>query len=142
VSDCAPLAGLVAEVLAAAPGVHVLRDPTRGGLATALNEIARQSGVEIEIEEGAVPVRPAVAAACELLGLDPLYAANEGKMIVIVAAREAEAALRAMRGHELGGEAVVIGKVVEGGGRVLLKMALGTHRILDRHVGEQLPRIC
>ena len=142
VSDCAPLAGLVAEVLAAAPDVHVLRDPTRGGLATALNEIARQSGVEIEIEEGAVPVRPAVAAACELLGLDPLYAANEGKIIAIVAAREAEAALRAMRGHELGGEAVVIGKVVEGGGRVLLKMALGTHRILDRHVGEQLPRIC
>jgi len=142
VSDCAPLAGLVAEVLAAAPDVHVLRDPTRGGLATALNEIARQSGVEIEIEEGAVPVRPAVAAACELLGLDPLYAANEGKMIAIVAARAAEAALRAMRGHELGREAVVVGKVAEGAGRVLLKMALGTHRILDRHVGEQLPRIC
>ncbi len=142
VSDCAPLAGLVAEVLAAAPGVHVLRDPTRGGLATALNEIARQSAVEIEIEEVAVLVRPAVAAACELLGLDPLYVANEGKMIVIVSTVEAEAALKAMRGHELGRGAVVIGKVAVGSSRVLLKTALGTHRILDRTVGEQLPRIC
>ncbi len=141
-SDCAPLAGLVAAVLGAAPVVHVLRDPTRGGLATALNEIARQSGVEIEVEEESVPVRPAVAAACELLGLDPLYVANEGKMIVIAPAEVADAALLAMKSHPLGAEAARIGVVNEGRGRVLLRTALGTHRILDRHVGEQLPRIC
>jgi len=143
VSDCAPLAGMVGELLEAVPGVHVLRDPTRGGLATALNEIARQSGVEIEVEEAAVPVREAVGTACELLGLDPLYAANEGKMIVVVAEGEAEAALAALRGHALGREAAAIGRVMEGGkGRVLLRTTLGTHRILDRHVGEQMPRIC
>jgi len=143
VSDCAPLAGMVAELLAAVSGVHVLRDPTRGGLATALNEIARQSRVEVEIEESAVPVRESVAAACELLGLDALYAANEGKMVVMVGEGEAEAALGVLRGHALGGEAAVIGRVSEGrGGRVLLRTVLGTRRILDRHVGEQMPRIC
>ena len=143
VSDCAPLAGMVKAVLKAAPGVHALRDPTRGGLATALNEIARQSKVEIEIEESAVPVRGAVAAACELLGLDALYAANEGKMIVVVVEEEAEAALAAMRKHPLGKEAARIGRVRErAAGRVLVETALGTHRILDRHVGEQMPRIC
>ena len=143
VSDCAPLAGLAGAVLEAAPGVHALRDPTRGGLATALNEIARQSQVEIEVVEAAVPVRQPVAAACELLGLDPMYAANEGKMLAVVSERDAEAALRAMRGHALGGEAASLGLVREGRpGRVLLKTALGTHRILDRHVGEQMPRIC
>jgi hydrogenase expression/formation protein HypE len=142
VSDCAPLAGLVAAVLAAAPGVHVLRDPTRGGLATALNEIARQSGVEIEVGEESVPVRPAVAAACELLGLDPLYVANEGKMIVVAPTEAEGAALWAMKSHPLGQGAARIGSVTEGRGRVLLRTALGTHRILDRHVGEQLPRIC
>jgi len=141
-SDCAPLNGLVAAVLEAAPEVRVLRDPTRGGLATALNEIARQSGVNMEIEEESVPVRRAVAAACELLGLDPLYVANEGKMIVIAPPNQAEAALSAMQSHELGAEATCIGVVTAGRGRVLLRTALGTHRILDRHVGEQLPRIC
>jgi len=143
VSDCAPLAHMVQSLLAAAPEVHALRDPTRGGLATALNEIARQSQVEIEVVEEAVPVRPAVAAACELLGLDPLYAANEGKMVVIVAAEQAEAALAALRAHPLGREAALIGQVREGKpGRVLLQTPLGTHRVLDRHVGEQMPRIC
>lgn len=143
VSDCAPLWGLVEAVLEAAPGVHALRDPTRGGLATALNEIARQSGVEVVIEEGAVPVREAVAAACELLGLDLLYAANEGKMVVVVPEAGAEAALTAMRGHALGRDAVRIGEVREGrGARVLVRTALGTHRVLGRHVGEQMPRIC
>ena len=143
VSDCAPLAGMVEALLEAAPGVHALRDPTRGGLATALNEIARQSEVEIEIEESAVPVRESVAAACELLGLDPLYAANEGKMIVIAAAAQADKALAALRAHPLGREAAVIGRVQQGkAGRVLLRTVLGTHRILDRHVGEQMPRIC
>jgi len=143
VSDCAPLGGMVEAVLKAAPGVHALRDPTRGGLATVLNEIARQSQVEIEVVEAAVPVRQPVTAACELLGLDPLYAANEGKMVAVVAEENGEAALRAMRSHALGGEAARVGLVREGGaGRVLLETALGTHRILDRHVGEQMPRIC
>ncbi len=138
VSDCAPLWEMVRVLLEAVPGVHVLRDPTRGGLAAALNEIARQSGVEIEIEESAVPVRASVAAACELLGLDPLYAANEGKMVAMAAEERAGAVLEA-----LGGEAAVIGRVREGRpGRVLVETALGTHRILDRHVGEQMPRIC
>jgi hydrogenase expression/formation protein HypE len=143
VSDCAPLADMVQALLGAAPDVHVLRDPTRGGLATALNEIARQSGVEIEVDEAAVPVRESVAAACELLGLDPLYAANEGKMVVVVAAEQEEAALGALRASGLGREAAAIGRAGEGeAGRVTLRTALGTHRILDRHVGEQMPRIC
>ena len=143
VSDCAPLGGMVQALVAAAPGVHVLRDPTRGGLAAALNEIARQSQVEIELLESAVPVRPAVAVACELLGLDPLYAANEGKMIVMVAPEQRETALAALRAHPYGAEAAMIGSVRETGtARVLLQTALGTHRILDRHVGEQMPRIC
>jgi len=143
VSDCAPLAGMVAALLEAAPGVHVLRDPTRGGLATALNEIARQSGVGIEVVESAVPVREAVGTACELLGLDPLYVANEGKMIVVVPEGEAESALAALKAHPLGAESAVIGRVMESArSRVTLRTALGTHRILDRQVGEQLPRIC
>ena len=143
VSDCAPLAGMVGALLEAAPGVHVLRDPTRGGLATALNEIARQSGVGMEVVESAVPVREAVGTACELLGLDPLYVANEGKMIVIAPEGEAEAALSALKAHPLGEEAAVIGRVEESARpRVTLRTALGTHRILDRQVGEQLPRIC
>jgi hydrogenase expression/formation protein HypE len=144
VSDCAPLAAMVQDLLAAAPGVHALRDPTRGGLAAALNEIARQSQVEIEIVEAQVPVRPAVNVACELLGLDPLYAPNEGKMIVIVAPDQAEAALAALCAHRYGREAALIGRVAAASAkpRVLLRTALGTHRILDRHVGEQMPRIC
>jgi len=143
VSDCAPLADMVQHLLAAVPRVHAMRDPTRGGLATALNEIARQSGVEIEVDEAAVPIRPAVLAACDLLGLDPLYAANEGKMIVIVPADQAQPALAVLRSHALGKEAALIGQVQAGKpGRVLLRTALGSHRILDRHVGEQMPRIC
>ena len=142
-SDCAPLAGLVAELLAACSGVHVLRDPTRGGVATALNEIAQQSGVEIEIEEAEVPVNRSVSAACELLGLDPLYAANEGKMIVVVSAEQKEVAFSALRAHARGREAAAIGRVAAGERpRVLLRTALGTRRILGRHVGEQMPRIC
>jgi hydrogenase expression/formation protein HypE len=143
VSDCAPLAGMVGEVLRSVPEVHVLRDPTRGGLATALNEIARQSQVEIELDEAAVPVRAPVAAACEILGLDPLYAANEGKMVVVAPGDQAEAARRAMQDTAEGRQAVEIGRVLGGeAGRVTLRTALGTHRILDRHVGEQMPRIC
>lgn len=142
VSDCAPLAGMVQTLLAAAPGTHVLRDPTRGGLASALNEIARQSQVTVEVDEGAVPVHAGVAAACDLLGLDPLYAANEGKMVALVTPEQAMAALAALRAHPLGAEAAVIGRVQAGTGRVLLRTLLGSHRILDRHAGEQMPRIC
>ncbi|MBN1461115.1 MAG: hydrogenase expression/formation protein HypE, partial [Armatimonadetes bacterium] len=135
-SDCAPLGGLVDSLLEAVPGVHVLRDPTRGGLATALNEIARQSGVSIEVDETAIPVRESVGAACELLGLDPLYAANEGKMIVVVEETEVELALHALRSHPLGTCAAPIGRVTQADRpRVLLRTALGTHRVLDRHVG-------
>jgi hydrogenase expression/formation protein HypE len=143
ISDCAPLAEMVQDLLAAVPGVHVLRDPTRGGLATALNEIALQSQVEIEISESMVPVQPSVAAACELLGLDPLYAANEGKMVAIVQPEESMAALAVLRAHTHGADAAVIGAVAgRSQGRVLLQTALGSHRILGRHVGEQMPRIC
>jgi len=161
VSDCAPLHGLVARMLDAlpAPGgygnpprmgeelsmeaLRCLRDPTRGGLATALNEVAGKSGVGIEIEEQAVPVRDAVRAACELLGLDPLYVANEGKLVAFVAPEAADTVLDAMRAHEYGREAAVIGQVTsEHVGRVVLRTPLGARRILDMLVGDQLPRIC
>ncbi|MGI6367243.1 MAG: hydrogenase expression/formation protein HypE [Anaerolineae bacterium] len=142
-SDCAPLNDLVASMLAACPAIHVLRDPTRGGLATTLNELAQRSRVGIEIEESQVPVHTEVAAAAELLGLDPLYSANEGKLIAIVPEAEAPALLRAMRSHPLGAEAAVIGRVTETyPGTVILRTLLGTRRVLDMLSGEQLPRIC
>ncbi|MHB1317626.1 MAG: hydrogenase expression/formation protein HypE [Anaerolineae bacterium] len=142
-SDCAPLNGLVALMLQACPDVHVLRDPTRGGVATALNELAQRSGVGIEIEEARIPVHPAVAAAAELLGLDPLYVANEGKLIAIVPERCADSLLAAMRTHPYGGEAAAIGRVVAANaGKVILRTTLGTRRLLDMLSGEQLPRIC
>jgi hydrogenase expression/formation protein HypE len=142
-SDAAPLNGLVRAILDAAPEVHVLRDPTRGGLATTLNEIAMQSGVCITLQERAIPVRPAVAAACEALGFDPLYVANEGKLIAIVPADEAEATLAAMRATKYGEGAVQVGVVSEApAARVLMKTALGSTRVVDRLAGEMLPRIC
>jgi len=142
-SDCAPLNTLVQALLSAAPHTHVLRDPTRGGLATTLNELAGQSSVGIEIDEDAIPLHEAVRAASELLGLDPLYVANEGKLVAIVPPEEAEAALAAMRAHPLGSEAALIGRVVdEHPGRVILRTILGTSRILEMLAGEQLPRIC
>lgn len=144
-SDCAPLNGLVRTLLAELPSgaIHCLRDPTRGGLATTLNELAERSGVGMAIEEGAVPVREAVRAACELLGLDPLYVANEGKLIAIVAPEAADHALAVLRAHEYGREAAIIGRVVEEHpGRVVQRTALGARRVLDMMVGEQLPRIC
>jgi len=142
-SDCAPLNGLVQAMLAASPEIHCLRDPTRGGLAATLNELATQSGVGIEVDEEAIPVREAVRGACELLGLDPLYVANEGKLVAVVPPHAAEAVLAAMRAHPYGREATVIGRVVdEHPGRVVLCTALGARRILDMLVGEQLPRIC
>jgi len=143
VSDCAPLNGLVAALLEASSAVHCLRDPTRGGLATVLNELARRSRVGIEIKETHIPVRSAVQGLCELLGLDPLYVANEGKLVVVVAEKDAKEVLAAMRTHEYGTDAAVIGRIVLAHpGRVVLRTALGTCRIVDMLVGEQLPRIC
>jgi hydrogenase expression/formation protein HypE len=141
-SDVAPLNGLVQAMLAAGT-VHVLRDPTRGGLATALNEIAEQSGVAIEINESAIPVRPAVAAACEMLGFDPLYVANEGKLVACVPAAAAPQILAAMRATRYGEQAVLIGQVMAGAaGQVTLRTAIGGTRLLDMLSGEMLPRIC
>jgi hydrogenase expression/formation protein HypE len=144
VSDSAALHGLVADMLAAA-GAHMklLRDPTRGGLAATLNELAQQSGVGFRIAEAAIPVRPQVAAACELLGLDPLFVANEGKLVAVVAQEGAEVLLAAMRAHKLGREATVIGRVVADDQRfVQMTTGFGGGRIIDWLSGEQLPRIC
>lgn len=142
-SDTQALHGLVADLVAAAPDVHVLRDPTRGGLASALNEIAESSGVGITIEESAVPVPGPVRAACEMLGLDPLHVANEGKAVVIVPAERADAALAAMRARAEGADAVRIGSVVaEHPGMVTIRTLVGSEQIVDMLVGEQLPRIC
>jgi hydrogenase expression/formation protein HypE len=143
VSDTAPLGDLVATMLAACHDIHVLRDPTRGGVATTLNEIARSSGTGIEIEETAIPVPEAVRGACEILGLDPLYVANEGKLIAVVPAGDAARVLAAMRAHPLGREAAVIGRVVaEHPGTVHMRSAIGSTRVIDMLSGEQLPRIC
>jgi len=143
-SDSAPLHGLVADVLAAAgQQLRLLRDPTRGGLAATLNELAQQSGVGFRIDEDAIPVKPEVAAACELLGLDPLFVANEGKLIAVVAPEGAAALLAAMRAHRLGREAAIIGTVVEDDQRfVQMTTSFGGGRIVDWLSGEQLPRIC
>ena len=142
-SDTAALHGLVAAMLRAAPGIHCLRDPTRGGLATTLNEFARQSAVGIDLAEAAIPVRSQVAAACELLGLDPLYVANEGKLVAVCAAVDAEPLLAAMRAHPLGREAALIGEVVEDPHHfVQMRTAFGGIRMVDWLAGEQLPRIC
>lgn len=144
VSDSAALHGLVAAMLAAAgPHLRLMRDPTRGGLAATLNEVARQSGVGIRIAEAAIPVRPQVAAACELLGLDPLFVANEGKLVAVVDPSGTAALLRAMRAHGLGRDAAVIGHVVEDPQRfVQMTTSFGGGRIVDWLAGEQLPRIC
>ena len=143
-SDTAALHTLVAAMLQAAPGgVRVLRDPTRGGLATTLNEIARQSGVGMMLEEAAIPVLPQVDAACELLGLDPLYVANEGKLIAICAPEAAEAVLAAMRAHPQGRAAARIGVVTEDAHHfVQMNTRFGGRRVVDWLSGEQLPRIC
>ena len=145
-SDAAPLNHLIAEVLAAAPHTRCFRDPTRGGLASTLNELAAQSGTDITVEEDAVPVKPAVLGACEMLGYDPLQVANEGKMVCVVSADEADAALAAMHANRYGTDAAVIGSVSkaqpERGPKVFLRTAFGGTRILDMLVGEQLPRIC
>jgi hydrogenase expression/formation protein HypE len=142
-SDCAPLHGLAEALLKAAPGLRLMRDATRGGVATVLNEVADASGVAIEIDEAATPIREEVKGFCEILGLDPLYLANEGKIVAVVPADEQEAALAAMRAHPLGAAACAIGRVNEGeAGRVTMQTVFGGRRIVDMLVGEQLPRIC
>ena len=145
VSDTAALHGLVACMLGAAPDgeLHVLRDPTRGGLGTTLNEIARQSRVGMLINEADIPVQPQVEAACELLGLDPLYIANEGKLVAFVAPEAADAVLAAMRSHPLGARAARIGHVQADAHRfVQMQTRFGGRRIVDWLSGEPLPRIC
>jgi hydrogenase expression/formation protein HypE len=143
VSDCAPLAPLVAALLEAGVDVRCLRDPTRGGLATALGEIALDAEVAIEIDEAMVPVDDGVSGACELLGLDPLYVACEGRMVAFVPAGEAERAVAVLRRHTLGAGAVRIGRVGDGpAGMVTMRTRLGACRLLDLLSGEQLPRIC
>ena len=144
-SDVAPLWPLAERLLAASPHLRALKDPTRGGLAAAVNELAEAAGVGMRIEEARVPVRPAVAGACDVLGLDVLTVANEGKFVVVVPADEAEAALEAMRGHPLGREAARIGEVLPAparGPRVTLRTRIGGERVLEMPYGEDLPRIC
>jgi hydrogenase expression/formation protein HypE len=143
VSDTAALQGLIAAMRASGADLHVLRDPTRGGLATTLNEIAQQSGVGMMLQEKAIPVKPAVAAACEFLGLDPLYVANEGKLVAICAAEDAQKLLAAMRAHPLGTDAAIVGTVLEDSHHfVQMITGFGGRRIVDWLSGEQLPRIC
>ena len=145
-TDAAPLNHLIAEVIAAAPDARCFRDPTRGGLASTLNELAAQSGVDFIVEEGAVPVKDAVLGACEMLGYDVYQVANEGKMVCVVPAEQAEAALAAMRANKYGADAAIIGEVVETpeerDPRVSIRTGFGALRIMDMLVGEQLPRIC
>ena len=142
-SDTAALYGLVADMLGVRREVRCLRDPTRGGLSSSLNEIAERSGVSIELQESAIPIRDEVQGACEMLGLDPLYVANEGKLIAIVAPAAAEPVLEAMRRNPAGRDAQLIGKVAEGQpGMVTMRTRLGTSRIVDVLAGDQLPRIC
>jgi hydrogenase expression/formation protein HypE len=143
VSDSAALNGLVAEIVAAVPTVRVLRDPTRGGLAATLNEICHQSAVGMRLDESAIPIKPEVRGACELLGLDPLNVANEGKLVAIVPGEDAAALLDVLRRHPLGRHAMVIGDVIADPARfVRMASRIGGERIIDWLAGEQLPRIC
>lgn len=142
-SDCASLHTMVAALLAAVPDVHVLRDPTRGGLASALNEIAGEAKVGMVVREDAVPVKPQVRSACELLGLDPYFVANEGKLVAIVPGDSATSALAAMRAHPLGRDAAIIGEVTDAHpGMLIGRTGIGASRVITMQIGEQLPRIC
>jgi hydrogenase expression/formation protein HypE len=143
VSDTAPLNDLVEKMLSASKNIHVLRDPTRGGLASTLNEIAKDSNLGIKIDETKISVSEAVKSACEILGLDPLYVANEGKLVAFVAKEDAEKVLQVMKLHPLGKDSAIIGEVIEEPHkRVLMKTSIGSTRIVDMISGEQLPRIC
>jgi hydrogenase expression/formation protein HypE len=142
-SDTAPLNGLVEAMLEACPGIRAMRDPTRGGLSSTLNELAAASHVGVKLDESAIPVRADVRGACEMLGLDPLYVANEGKLVAVVAPNEAERLVAVMRAHPLGREAVEIGQVVSAHpGMVTLRSLIGGERVVAMLSGEQLPRIC
>ncbi|MEW8211153.1 MAG: hydrogenase expression/formation protein HypE [Candidatus Thiodiazotropha taylori] len=142
-SDSAALHSLVEQMVAVAPDIHCLRDPTRGGLATTLNELAQQSQVGMQLSEAEIPVKPAVASACELLGLDPLYVANEGKLICICSEADAQRLLPVMRAHPLGKESAIIGRVIEDPHHfVQMETLFGGSRVVDWLSGEQLPRIC
>lgn len=142
-SDCAPLNVLIDALLAAAPGTRAIRDATRGGVATVLNEMAQASQVAIDIDERATPLRPEVRGFCEILGLDPLYLANEGKIVAVVPPDEADAAIAGLRAHPFGRAAAAIGEVKDGEpGRVTMRTVFGGNRIVDMLVGDQLPRIC
>jgi hydrogenase expression/formation protein HypE len=143
VSDCAPLNGLVESMLSVTTDIHVLRDPTRGGVASSLNEIASAAGVGIVIREAALPVLPQVASACEILGMDPIFVANEGKLLAIVPPEHAEAVLAAMRAHPRGADAAIIGEVTSAHpGMLVARTAIGAQRVIAMQIGEQLPRIC
>jgi hydrogenase expression/formation protein HypE len=142
-SDTAPLTGLVQEMLEACPAIRWMRDPTRGGLSSALNELAAAARVGVTLTEAAIPLRPEVRAACEMLGLDPLYVANEGKLVAVVPAAGAESVLQKMRSHPLGRDATIVGEVVaEHPGLVTLRSLVGGERVISMLPGEQLPRIC
>ena len=145
-TDAAPLNHLIADVIAAAPATRCFRDPTRGGLASTLNELAEQSNIDFVVDEDAIPVKDAVRGACEMLGYDVYQVANEGKMVCVVPADQADAALAAMRANQYGADAAIIGEVVEKPAdrdpRVSLRTGFGSLRIMDMLVGEQLPRIC
>ena len=143
VSDTAPLGELVETLLAAAPGTRWMRDPTRGGVGTVCNELAADAGCAVVLQESALPIRRAVGGACDLLGIDPLYVANEGKLVAVVPAEQAPAAVAAMRAHPLGVDAAVVGRIAAEPERiVLLETSFGGTRIVDMLVGDPLPRIC
>ena len=142
-SDTAPLNGLARVMLEACPGIRCMRDPTRGGVSSALNELAAASRVGVKLDEAAIPVRAEVRAACEMLGLDPLYVANEGKLIAVVPPEDADRLVEVMRAHPLGRDAAIIGEVVaEHPGMVTLRSLIGGERVVTMLAGEQLPRIC
>ena len=143
VSDSAALNGMVRDLLASTDGVHVLRDPTRGGIAASLNEIASAAKLGVELVEGDLPVRPEVRSACELLGMDPFYVANEGKLVAIVAENAADEALASLRRHPLGNRAAIVGRVVEEHpGLLAVRTSIGATRVVPMQIGEQQPRIC
>jgi hydrogenase expression/formation protein HypE len=142
-SDCAPLAGLIDALYAAGVTPRFMRDPTRGGAAGVLGELAADTGLGLLLEEVRIPVRPEVRGICDLLGLDPLYLANEGKVIAVVPPAQAEAAVAALRGHPLGADAALLGHVVaDHPGRVVIRTRYGGQRLVDRPVSDPLPRIC
>jgi hydrogenase expression/formation protein HypE len=142
-SDTAPLATLAQAILEACPGTRCMRDPTRGGLSSVLNELAAASGVGVRLDEAVIPIRPEVRGACEMLGLDPLYVANEGKLVAVVPREDADRVLQAMRAHPLGKNAARIGEVVADNHRmVILRSVVGGERVVTMLAGEQLPRIC